>query len=157
MVTAEQNNPVPHYIAMVVILLMAIGTVFVFSASANVNKELDLRRFYDFQSLRQILFFPLAVLIMYAASRFNYHRFSFANGWFKSPTLYLLVLSIALLVLVLLPRFGIEINRARRWLRVPLGPASISFQPSELAKWALLIFLAAFCDRYSDSISSYRK
>ena len=156
MVTAKDNS-VADYIAIVVVLLMAIGTVFVFSASANISQKLNLQRFYDFQPLRQILFFPLAVFVMYTVSSFNYRRFSLANGWLKSPTSYLLVLSIALLILVLLPDFGAEINRARRWLKIPAGPISISFQPSELAKWSLVFFLAAFCDKFSDSLKLYWK
>jgi len=142
---------------MVVVLLMAVGTVFVFSASANINQELDLQRFYDFPGLRQILFFPLAVIVMYTVSHLNYRRFSPTGGWLKSPTSYLLVLGIALLILVLFPQFGTEINQARRWLRIGAGPITISFQPSELAKWAIVFFLAGFCDRFSDSIKLYWK
>ncbi len=157
MVTAIRDNPAANYIAMVIILLMAIGTVFVFSASANISQELDLQRFYDSPGLRQILFFPLAVIIMYTASYFNYRKFRLADSWVKSPTSYLLVLSIALLILVLIPYFGTEINRARRWLRIPAGPTMISFQPSELAKWAIVFFLASACDKFSDSIKLYWK
>ena len=157
MVTTIKDSSVANYIAVVVVLLMAAGTVFVFSASANISQDLDLQRFYDFPALRQILFFPLAALFMYTVSFFNYRRFSLANGWLKSPTSYLLVLSIALLILVLFPQFGTEINRSRRWFRIPAGPISISFQPSELAKWALVFFLAAFCDNFSASLKLYWK
>ena len=136
---------------------MAVGTVFVFSASANISQKLDLHRFYDFPALRQILFFPLSCLVMYIASCFNYRRFSLSDGWLKSPTSYLLLLSLTLLILVLLPQFGTEINRARRWLRIPVGDISISFQPSELAKWSLVFFLVAFCDKFRDSIRLYWK
>jgi len=142
---------------MVVVLLMAAGTVFVFSASVNLGQEIDLQRFYDFAALRKILFLPLAVLIMFTVSCFNYRRLSLANGWLKSPTSYLLVFSIALLIIVLLPQFGTEINRARRWIILPAGPISISFQPSELAKWSLIFFLAAFCDKFSADIKLYWK
>jgi cell division protein FtsW len=144
-------------IGVVVMLLMAVGAVFVFSAGANVSYELDLKRFYEFQPLRQIVFFPLAVLVLYVVSRFDYRRLSLARGWLRSASPYLLVLSIVLLAVVLIPRFGIEVNRARRWLRIPAGPLSISFQPSELAKWATVFFLAAFCARFEDSISLYWK
>jgi len=154
-VTTIKNNRIADYIAIVVITLMAVGTVFVFSASANVGHELNLHRFYDFACLRQILFFPLAVFVMYAISHFNYRSFSLEKGWLKSPTTYLLILSIALLILVLLPQFGTEINRARRWLRIPIGPVTISFQPSELAKYSLVFFLAAFCDKFSSTIRLY--
>jgi cell division protein FtsW len=155
--TATKDNALAKDISLVVAMLMAIGTVFVFSASANVGQELDLSRFYDFQSLRQILFFPLAVLVMYVVSCFDYRRLSLSRGWLRSPASYLLVISVGLLVLVLIPQFGTEINRARRWLRIPAGSFSISFQPSELAKWALVIFLAGFCDKFNDRLRSYWK
>ncbi|MFZ0035494.1 MAG: putative peptidoglycan glycosyltransferase FtsW, partial [Sedimentisphaerales bacterium] len=157
MVTTTENNSLPRDIEMVVIILMAIGTIFVFSAGANVGQDIDLQRFYDFPTLRQLLFFPLACLLLYTASFFNYRKFALTAGWFKSPVTYLLVISIALLILVLFPQFGTEINRARRWLRIPAGPITISFQPSELAKWSLIFFLAAFCDKFSDSIKLYWK
>ena len=157
MVIDDKDSRVADYVAMVVLLLMAVGTVFVFSASANIGQELDLRRFYDFPGLRQMLFFPLACLVMLVASRFDYHRFSFARGWFRSPTGYWLVLGIALLILVLLPQFGTEINRARRWLRIPLGPVVVSFQPSELAKWATVFFLAAAGAKFGARLRLYWK
>jgi len=156
-VTTLKDNSLAGYIAMVVILLMAVGTVFVLSAGANVSQQLDLQRFYDFPALRQILFFPLACALLYLVSYFNYRRFRLTAGWLKSPTGYLLVLSIALLILVLFPQLAPEVNRARRWFRIPVGPVSISFQPSELAKWAIVLFLAAFCDKFGDDIKLYWK
>jgi len=157
MVTTVRNNPVANYIAMVVVSLMAIGTVFVFSASANISQELDLQKFYNYPGLRQILFLPLACSIMFTVSCFDYRRFRLANGWLRSPTSYLLVLSVALLILVLLPRFGTEINRARRWIRIPAGPIMVSFQPSELAKWVTIFFLAAVCDKFTANLKLYWK
>jgi cell division protein FtsW len=155
--TIKKDSPLDDYIAKVVIILMAIGTVFVFSASANISQELNLRNFYDFLPLRQILFFPTACAVMYTASRLNYRRFAFESAWLKSSTSWLLILSIALLIIVLLPQFGTEVNRARRWLRIPAGPVTVSFQPSELAKWALVFFLAAFCHKFRDTMKLYWK
>jgi cell division protein FtsW len=56
-----------------------------------------------------------------------------------------------LLVLVLLPGFGVSINGSRRWLRV--GP--LSFQPAELAKLALVLYLAAFLARKRDELQEF--
>ena len=50
--------------AMIVVILMAIGAVFVFSASANLGYEPDIARFYSYPGLRQIVLFPLAIVIM---------------------------------------------------------------------------------------------
>lgn len=162
MVSSIRDNPVASSIAMVVVLLMAIGTVFVFSAGANVGHELDLHRFYDYPGLRQILFFPLACLIMYTASCFNYRRFSLDKGWLRNPTSYLLVVSIVLLAIVLLqrfypvfPRFVPMKNLHFRWLQIPMGPIAVSFQPSELAKWAVVFFLAAVCARSGTDMKLY--
>jgi len=157
MVTVTKRNSLADYIAVIIVLLMAIGTIFVFSAGANIGRELDLHRFYDLSSLRQILFFPIACLVMYIVSCLNYRRFSLTNGWLKSLSSYLLLLSIALLIIVLIPSLGTEVNRARRWLRIPLGPVVISFQPSELAKWAAVFFLAAVCDKLGDKLRLYWK
>jgi len=55
----------------------------------------------------------------------------------------LLLLSLILLVLVAIPGVGKMLNGSRRWLR--LGP--VSFQPSELAKYAMILYLARFLSR----------
>jgi cell division protein FtsW len=172
MVNKISDNALANRIAMVVILLMAIGTVFVFSASANVGvprpswpwyhglearDTLVVQKLYSFPAARQILFFPLACAVLYTVSCFHYRRFNLSNGWLKSPVTYLLALSIVLLIVVLFPQVGIEVNRARRWLRIPLGPITVSFQPSELAKWAIVFFLAAVCDKLNFDIKSYWK
>jgi cell division protein FtsW len=164
MVLTMRNNPVSDSIAMVVVLLMAVGTVFVFSASANIGQEIDLQRFYEYASLRQILFFPLACIVMYLFSRLNYRKLSLDNGWLKNPTSYLLIISILLLAIVLsqrfypvLPRLIPPINRHYRWLKIPLGPIAISFQVSELAKWAIVFFIAAACDKFGDDIKLFWK
>ncbi len=156
--TTTERNSLPRHIETVVILLMALGTVFVFSAGVNISQSIDLQRFYDFPALRQLLFFPLACGLLYLAYYcFDYRRFSLNSGILKSPVTYLLLLSIVLLIIVLFPQFGTEVNRARRWLRIPLGPTTVSFQPSELAKWSLIFFLAAFCDKFRDTIKLYWK
>ena len=164
MIPVIRNNPVAESIAMIVVLLMAIGTVFVFSAGANIGLELDLQRFYDYTSLRQILFFPLACLVLYAASCINYRRYSLENNWYKNPVIYVLLISIILLTIVLtqrfLPIFGSFVpfrNNHYRWINIPLGALTISFQPSELAKWATVFFLAAVCDKCGDNINRFWK
>jgi cell division protein FtsW len=156
-IAIEKDSLLGRWIAVVVIILMAIGTVFVFSASADIAKDFSLQRFYASPALRQLVYFPLGIAVLYLFSRLNYKRFSFEAGWYKSPTTYLFIISVILLVIVLLPQFGTEINRARRWLRVPLGPASISFQPSELAKWAMVFLLVGLCDKYNDTIKLFWK
>ncbi len=138
---------------MVVLFLMATGAVMVFSAGANVGYEFDLRRFYEFPGLRQIMFFPLAVVVLFAASLPDYRIWGFRSRWYKWPIPWMLL--IACVLVVVAHKFGPELNGARRWLRIPLGPASVSFQPSEFAKWIMLFFLAGVCVRIGPDITRY--
>ena len=164
MIAAARNNPVADCIAMVVVLLMAVGTVFVFSAGVNVAQDINFQKFYSYPGLRQLLFFPLACLLMYAVSRFNYRRLSLSGGVSRNLTVYSLAISVVLLAIVLSQRFYPWLpklvplrNLHYRWLNIPLGPISMSFQPSELAKWAVIFFLAAICDKFSDEIRLFWK
>lgn len=142
-------------IAIVVVLLMTVGAVFVVSASATITPEASTHKFYQSPAFRQVLFFPIALVILYAASFIDYRRFSLDKGWLRSPTTWILGVSVILLVLVLIPGIGIQVNYARRWLRLPLGPLTINFQPSELAKWSLMFFMAAACCKYNDSLNQF--
>ncbi len=84
------GNYLSSLIEVAVIVLMAAGTVFVYSAGANVNVNYDIEHFYNFTTLKQLLFFPLAIGVMYAVSRINYKRFSLnVNPVGKSLTPYL--------------------------------------------------------------------
>jgi cell division protein FtsW len=59
--------------------------------------------------------------------------------------------AVILAVIVLVPGIGREVNGARRWLEVgPLG-----FQPSEVAKWALVVFVAAACTWWATSLGNF--
>lgn len=145
-----------RWIESIVIVLMAIGTVFVYSAGATVTGGYDLSRFYDSTVLKQLVFFPLAVGVMYAVSLVPYQSYRLQpQRPLRSLSTYLLVVSIALLLAVLV--WGVERNYSKRWLDLAPGPTYVSFQPSELAKWAIIIFLASYMDRFADSLRQYWK
>jgi cell division protein FtsW len=154
-VVNEDRSRLADWIAMVILFLMATGAVMVFSAGANLGYELDFRRFYEFPGLRQIMFFPMAVVVLFVASWPDYRLWAYRSAWYKWPGLWLLVLAIGLLIIVLVPSIGTEVNQARRWLHIPLGPVSVSFQPSEMAKWVMVFFLAGVCARSGDKIRSF--
>jgi cell division protein FtsW len=140
-------------LGLIVTILMAIGTVMVFSAAENLTRVLEWNKFFEYTTMRQLLFFPLAIVVMYAASLIPYRSFSLDAGWKRSISVWLLVFSAVLLVLVLIPNIGIERNFARRWL--PLG-FGLSFQPSEIAKWSVIFFVAAYICKYPDSLHRFK-
>jgi cell division protein FtsW len=65
----------------------------------------------------------------------------------------LLLGSFALLLIVLVPGFGVKINNARRWFAA--GP--IQFQPSELMKLAIVLYVARFLADHPKRIKSFRQ
>ena len=88
----------------------------------------------------------LGLLLTYLTYTMPYNRFNQA-----SP--YLLVLSIILLVFTL--GGGAEINSARRWIQVPV--IGITFQTSDFAKLALILFVAREIGRHKDYIKDFKQ
>ena len=85
----------------------------------------------------QILFLPLAILVSVLFARIN-------PSWWQKAAPYLWVISLAGLLLPLVPGLGVEHNGAVRWFRI--GPVEI--QPAEFVKVSLIAFLAStFCLR----------
>ena len=72
--------------------------------------------------------------------------------FFRRPkvTLLLLAISALLLILVIIPGIGVSINGSRRWLNI----GGLSMQPSEFAKYAMVIFMAGALDRRSEALGS---
>lgn len=71
----------------------------------------------------------------------------------KKISLLLLGISIVLLVAVLVPQVGKRINGAQRWLQF----GAFTMQPSELAKLALIVFLAHYGERYQRQMNTFSR
>ena len=125
-------------------VLLSAGVVMVYSASAIVAAD----RFHDpyFFLKKQLFWALLGSLAMLGAVRVDYRKL-------EGLVLPGLILAGVLLLLVLIPPFGQAINGTRRWIR--LGP--VSFQPAELAKLALVVYLAAFVARRGDETTDVRR
>jgi len=124
----------------VVMVLVTIGVVTVYSASAAYANA-------DARLLRHLVYVAIGLGAFFMAVRFDYHRLgdSFLFRFF-------VVLSLILLVAVLFPGIGDVRGGARRWIAI----AGFSFQPSELAKFALLLLLAVKLSENQDRITSFR-
>ena len=119
------------------LLLAFIGVVMVYSASAIKAQEK-----YDDPFLflkKQLIWVLIGLAVMVWAMYCDYRIFQQ-----YAPLLFLL--SLFLLLLVLIPSVGVKVNGARRWLRL----FGVSFQPSELAKIAMVLLLARFFARSAD-------
>ncbi|MEK7709886.1 MAG: putative lipid II flippase FtsW [candidate division NC10 bacterium] len=125
-----------------VVALVSVGVVMVYSASAIIAAD----RFRDpyFFLKKQLFWAVLGFGCLWAAMTLNYRIL-------ERIMLPLLVVSLVLLVLVLVPPFSQEINGTRRWFR--WGP--VSFQPAELAKFSLVVYLAHFLTRRREVVESF--
>ncbi len=133
----------PDYLLFLVVLsLLGLGVVMVYSASAILATE----RFHDpyFFLKKQCFWALLGLGILWIVMALDYRR------W-RRAVLPLLALAFGLLFLVLIPPFGQEINGTRRWLRWGM----ISFQPTELAKLALVLYLADFLARRQTEVGRF--
>ena len=131
------RGPMDLPFLMLVLMLVGIGLIMMFSASfasAYYDSSQNVQNNPMFYIRRQAAYAAAGLLVMYVTSKINYQRFRWMS-------VFVLVGAIALLVLVLTP-IGVEINQVKRWLYLFLvaGP---TFQPSEIAKVAVVLFFAA--------------
>ena len=133
----------PDYLLLAcTIALLVLGTLMVYSASFAVAHN----EFFDdaYFLTRQLASVGVGGACMLLAMRVDYRRLRF---W----TLLILIVSIALLVLVLVPGLGVRSYGAVRWLK--LGPVQV--QPSEIAKLALVLYLADWMARRGPRVASF--
>lgn len=140
---ARAADPV---IVLIVGLLMSIGVVMVYSASVRLETPaLPWPQWWN-SPLRQGVFSLVGFVVLIVVARVDHRIWAWQRPGDSTWSGTMLVLAIALLALVLVPGIGQTGNGARRALGIP-GAGGLSFQPSELAKVALCIWLAAFLTR----------
>lgn len=123
----------------VTVVLVCVGMVMIYSASSIYAWE----QYKDsaFFLKRHVIFLLIGLCLAFLMMGFDYRRLSF----YAKP---LLLVALLLLVLVLVPHVGREVAGARRWFRFKF----LSFQPSEFANLALIIYIADFISRKSNAI-----
>jgi cell division protein FtsW len=126
-----------------VLCLLALGVVMVQSASINVTSA-DGTGGFGSAGIKQLIFAAAAFAAFLLVGRFDYAWLCRpAATWKKSPILWAMALAVVCNLIVLIPHVGKSVNGARRWL--PLGP--LQLEPSELGKWAVVLFLSYFLTR----------
>lgn len=140
----KSKKPFDFWIFLTVLLLLSLGIIMVFSASAptayNVNHDV-----YYFLK-KQLISAILGCVAMFVALNFDYHKLArFAP--------LLLVASIVLLILVLIPGIGKNTKGTWRWFYI----GGQQFQPSELAKFAVILFFAHSLSKRRDQLQYFFK
>lgn len=116
------------------LLLLGFGALMIYSSTSVVTPVLARRNISEFYYFKRHLF---TMLLGGAVMVFTYRL---KPAHLKRAAVPLLVFSLILLLAVFLPHVGVTAGGARRWIR--LWPTT--FQPSELVKLAMVVFLARF-------------
>ncbi|MDQ6919866.1 MAG: putative lipid II flippase FtsW [Candidatus Dormibacteraeota bacterium] len=130
-----------RWLLLLTFFLVAVGLVFVLSASQALAYVQHLTALYFFQ--RQLISVGIGALAMLALMRIDYHRL---RPLILPGTVLVTVL------LVLVPLAGVQVNGARRWFAV--GPLVI--QPTEMAKLAFGLFMSAWVVKQGDRLRDLR-
>src|SRR5438128_2494591 len=133
---------VDRWLFTVTLLLVFVGLVMVFSASAVMAKERYHSGYYFL--LRQLGWASAGILAMVAAMKIDYRRY-------KNPAVVFSLLGVTTLMLISV-FFLDRAHNTHRWIHF----GSFSFQPSELAKPALILFLAYFLESRTKTMDDWR-
>lgn len=132
------------YIWLVVIFLSIISMLAVYSSTGSLAFRYQGGNM-EYYVVKQGMMILFGLFLMYAAHKINYIYYS-------RIAQLLLYASIPLLAVTLI--FGVEINDARRWLTIPV--VNVSFQTSDLAKLALILYLARVLARNQGTIKDFK-
>jgi cell division protein FtsW len=139
------RKKLPDLILLFTILALVLsGLIMILSASSVKAEQLFSNSYYFFKN--QLKYLVVALILSAIIYKLKYKKL-------KELAPYLLLVSLGTLILVLIPGIGRMAGGSRRWL--PLGP--VSFQPSEVAKFTTVLYLAAYVDKNRDKMKKFKK
>lgn len=124
------------------LILVVTGIIMIYSSSTIIAMQRYGTPFYFLRN--QAIWALIGITGMLVLKNFNYLKL-------RKLWLPLLIASGLLLILVLIPGIGTEVNGSRRWIRV-LG---LSFQPSELVKLTLIIAVSAYIAKMAGRMDDF--
>ena len=131
-------------VLLVITALCAFGLVMIFSASYYYAQHYSGANNDSFYYLkRQLIYLLLGYPVMLLVSLIDYRIIERLRSVF---------LAISLLLLVAVLIWGQDLNGGKRWLNI----AGISIQPSELAKFGLMIFMCSYMSRHRNEMNTFR-
>jgi cell division protein FtsW len=143
---ATQRQPLEQRILLTATLcLLAVGAVMVYSASSATN-VLEGQGTGTSYLIRYLLFGAVGVAGMQLLARRGL-------GWLHAITGPLLVTSFVLVLAVHIPHVGVSVNGGRRWI----GAGALRFEPAEVMKLALVLYVATLLARRPQRVRSVRE
>ena len=140
---AKKIDGTTIFVFLIVFALVAFGCLMVYSASFyTAVVRYGNEYFFLF---KQLLGVGLGIFAMIFFTFFDYHLL-------KRFRYIILAVCVVLLILVFVPGFGVQSYGANRWVNF----FGISIQPSELTKFALVLFLASYLSENHDKVKTFK-
>ncbi|MHC5111429.1 MAG: FtsW/RodA/SpoVE family cell cycle protein [Planctomycetota bacterium] len=137
------------------VALLSVGLVMVASARASLDKSIWASLVWREPFGRQVFFVVAGFVLMLAVSRIA--PLALERRWlWRRAALVLIVAAGVFLLLPLIPGLANAQRGSHRWFQIPLAGYAINVQPSELAKIALVVFLAWWLTREETDLRSLR-
>ncbi len=139
-----ESGPADKMLWWILIILVCFGLVMVYSASAPVAQQETGNPLFFAE--RQVLYALLGLGVLYYFSRVD------LDFW-ERITFPLMGVSLIALVIVFVPVIGISVNGSHRWINFLI----VRLQPSELLKFALLLFMARYVVRKGELLGNFKE
>jgi cell division protein FtsW len=143
-VTPARGHRGDYVLALTVFILLAFGLIMMYNINPALSQKLLGRVDSGYYFRGQLINIAAGVAAFTVATHVYYQRW---RQW----ALPLLIFAIFAVLLLMVPGLNTHKNGATRWL--DLGP--VSFQPAELLKISLVIYLAAWFERRRDDLKSF--
>ena len=157
MVALDRTTPIrPAAVILIAAMLMSIGLVMVGSATASLDRSLLAPRIWTTPFGRQAIFMLIGLAIMLLTARLGIPLLASPSVRARLPKV-LFVLAVALLAAALVPGLADPHRGSHRWLHLGRFGIGVGFQPSELAKLALVAFLASLLGERNANPRSFRR
>ncbi|MBI1825396.1 MAG: cell division protein FtsW [Planctomycetes bacterium] len=140
--STERTTASPVSIIIAAMSLIALGVVMVASASASLDRPILGPGMWTGPFGRQLIFILVGIALMLGTCRIAPTLLGSQSIQYWLPR-FLFVLTVAALAVALIPGIGDSRNGSQRWLRFTPGGIDVGFQPSEVAKLALILMLAS--------------
>jgi len=144
-----------HTLQLTVVALLGLGTIAVHSAGMTIGPTnsdgiIGLPIVWS----RHSIYALLAIAAMILTSRINIRHILQMRGLYN-PVLWFMLVSLVLVALTLVPGVGKTVNGACRWLYLGPRQYGLTFQPSELVKWMMVLAIACWCTRRGSAMALF--
>src|SRR3990172_4196240 len=155
MVGLDRAPPLrPAAVILIAAMLMSIGLVMVGSATTSLDRSLLAPRIWTTPFGRQAIFMVIGLAVMLLTARIGIPLLASPSVRARLPQV-LFVLAVVLLAAALVPWLADPHRGSQRWLPLGRFGIGVGFQPSELAKLALVAFLASLLGERSANPRSF--